>query len=69
MYSKLIFSQQGNAWNDIKWTTHWGVIVVTMWDKEHLFKNISYAIIREMVVMEPMQYCAMTKHMSNFQED
>ena len=32
IYSKLIFPQQGLNWTDVKWTTHWGVTFVTMWD-------------------------------------
>ena len=45
LYCKLIFPRQGHNWTDIKWTTHWGVTFVTMWDEEHLLKNIQYAMI------------------------
>ena len=40
IYAKLIFPRQGLNWTDVKWTTHWGVTFVTMWDKDHLLKNI-----------------------------
>ena len=43
IYSKLIFPQQAHGrlnWTDVKWTIHWGVTFVTMWDEEHLLKNI-----------------------------
>ena len=40
LYSQLIFPRQGQDWTDVKWTTHWGVTFVTMWDEEHLIKNI-----------------------------
>ena len=45
LYTKLIFPLQGNLWTDVKWTTKWGVTFVTMWDKEHLLKNIRFAMI------------------------
>ena len=32
IYSKLIFLRHGQNWTDVKWTTHWGVTFVTMWD-------------------------------------
>ena len=40
LYAPLIFPQQGNAWSNVKWTTIWGVTLVTMWDEEHLLWNI-----------------------------
>ena len=36
LYSRLIFPRPGHSWGDVKRTTIWGVILVTMWDKEHL---------------------------------
>ena len=45
LYSKLIFPQQGQNWTDVKWTTLWGVTFVTMWDEEHLLKNIQLKMI------------------------
>ena len=35
-----LFPKQGQNWTDVKRTTHWGVTFVTMWDEEHLMKNI-----------------------------
>ena len=49
LYTKLIFSLQGNAWTDVKWMTKWGVTFVTIWDEEHLLKNIQFAMIQEMM--------------------
>ena len=45
LYMQLIFLLQGNAQNDVKWTTKWGVTFITMWDEEHLLKNIQFAMI------------------------
>ena len=45
IYSKLIFPRQGLDWTDVKWTTQWGVTFVTMWDEEHLLKNIKFAML------------------------
>ena len=66
IYSKLIFSCQGQNWMDVKWTTHWGVTFVTRWDKEHLLKNIQYAMILEMMGLGPMKYCIVYNEMPNF---
>ena len=40
LYSRHLFPRQGQNWTDVKWTIHWGVTFVTMWDEEHLIKNI-----------------------------
>ena len=45
LYSWHIFPRQGQNWIDVKQTTHWGVAFVTMWDEEHLIKNIQFATI------------------------
>ena len=66
IYSKLIFPQQGLNWTDVKWTTHWGVTFVTMWDEEHLLKNIQYAMILERMDLGPMKYCIVYNDMPNF---
>ena len=68
LYSRLIFSQQGNAWNKVKWTTFWGVTLVTMWDEKHLLKNIQFAMILEMMGIGPMRYCVVTNNMPNFEK-
>ena len=65
-YSKNIFPQQGLNWIDVQWTTHWGVTFVTMWDEEHLMKNIRYAMLMEMMDIGPMKYCIVFNEMPNF---
>ena len=45
LYSRHFFPRQGQNWTDVKWTTHWGVTFVTMWDEEHLIKNIQFSMI------------------------
>ena len=37
LFSQHLFPRQGQ---NCKWTTHWGVTFVTMWDEDHLIKNI-----------------------------
>ena len=54
LYSRHLFPRQGQNWTDVKWTTHWGVAFVTMWDEEHLIKNIQFAMIQEMMGLGPM---------------
>ena len=45
LYSWHLSPRQGQNWTDVKWTTHWGVTFVSMWDEEHLIKNIQFAMI------------------------
>ena len=45
IYSCLIFPRPRHSWSDVKRTTVWGVILVTMWDEEHLLKNIQVAMV------------------------
>ena len=66
IYAKLIFPCQGLNWMDVKWTTQWGVTFVTMWDKEHLLKNIWYSMLMEMMGLGPMKYCIVYNDMPNF---
>ena len=68
LYTKLIFPLQGNSWTDVKWTTKWGVTFVTMWDEDHLMKNIRFAMIQEMMGLGPMKYCIVHNAMPNFHE-
>ena len=65
-YSKHIFPQQGLNWTDVQWTTHWGVTFVTLWDEEHLMKNIRYAMLMELMDIGPMKYCIVFNEMPNF---
>ena len=66
IYAKLIFPRQGLNWMNVKWTTHWGVTFMTMWDKEHLLKNIQYAMLMEMMGLGLMKYCIVFNEMPNF---
>ena len=64
--SQNLFPRQGQNWIDVKWTTHWGVTFVTMWDEEHQIKNVQFAMIQEMMGLGPMKYCIVYKEMPNF---
>ena len=66
LYTRLIFPLQGNGWADVKWVTHWGVTFVTMWDEEHLLKNIQFAMIQEMMGLGPQRYCVFFNSTPNF---
>ena len=66
LYSQLIFPRQGQGWTNVKWTTHWGVTFVTMWDEGHLIKNNQFAMIQEMMGLGPMKYCIVYNEMPNF---
>ena len=68
LYARLIFPQNGNAWSNLKWTTTYGVTLVTMWDEEHLLKNIQYAMILEMLGLGPQVYCIFTNWMPFFEQ-
>ena len=35
-YTNLIFPRQNSTWDDIKWTTLWGITFVTMKSHDHL---------------------------------
>ncbi len=67
LYAPLIFpSPQGNAWSNIKWISIWGVTIVTMWDEEHLLKNIQYCMLLEHMGIGPKKYCILTNWMPHF---
>lgn len=68
LHYRLIFPQHGNAWSNLKWTSSWGVTMVTMWDEEHLLKNIKYAMILEMLGLGPQIYCVFTNWMPSFEK-
>ena len=58
---------QSKAKSDVKWTTHWEATFVTMWEEEHLIKNIQFAMIQEMMGLGPMKYCIIVyNEMPNF---
>ena len=66
LYARLIFPRQGKDWNNVKWTTQWGVTFVAMWDEDHLIKNIKISILQEMMGLGPMKYCIIYNKMPNF---
>ena len=37
-----------------------------MWDEEHIFKNIQFTMIQEMMGLGPMKYCIVYNEMLNF---
>ena len=39
---------------------------MTMWDEEHLIKNIQFAMIQEMMGLGPMKYWIVYNEMTNF---
>ena len=48
--------------------THWGVTYMTMWDEEHLLKNIQFAMIQEMMGIVLTKYCIVNNIMPNFEK-
>lgn len=67
LYTRLIFPQQNHTWSEIKWTSLWGVTFITMWDEEHLLKNIRFAMLQEQMRMGPGNYCILANWMPNFE--
>ena len=67
LYTRLIFPNLGNSWSNVQWTTHGGVTYVTMWDNEHLLKNIKYAMMMEMLGLGPYKYCIVSNIMPRFE--
>ena len=67
LYTRLIFPRQNHTWGDVKWTTLWGVTLVTMWDDDHLLKNIQFAMLQEQMMIGPKKYCILTNWMPNFE--
>ena len=68
LYLRLIFPRQGQGWDHVPWTTHWGVTYVTMWDEEHLLKNIQFAMIQELMGIGPAKCCIVKNIMPNFEK-
>ena len=57
----------GFGWNIIKWKTMDKVTCVIMWDEEHLFSNIRFAMIQELMKIGPAKYCIINSWVSNFE--
>ena len=66
LYTRLIFPMRNSAWSNIKWTILWGVTFVTMWDKDHLLKNICFAMLQEQMNIGAKKYCIINNWMPNF---
>ena len=77
VYSQLIFlekeiewsMERGTAWNSVKWTTHCGVTIVTMWDKEPLLSNLGHAMILEIMGIGPAKYCIINNPIPNLRTE
>lgn len=67
IYSHFIFPNQGNVKNDIQWNKHWGIIFVTMTDREHLLRNIWFAMIQEILGLGPSKYCIVSTGVPKFE--
>ena len=67
LYTHLIFPHMNDTWSDVHWTTLWGVTFVTMWDEEHLLKNIQFAMLQEQMRIGARKYCILTIWMPNFE--
>ena len=75
IYSQLIFPKKENewsmeirtAWDNVKWTTLYGVTFVTMWDEEHLLSNICLAMILEIMGIGPSKYCIINNTIPKFE--
>ena len=68
LYLRLIFPRQGQGCDHVPWMTRWGVTYVTMWDEEHLLKNIHFAMIQEMMGIGPTKYYIVNNIMPNFEK-
>ena len=67
-YSTIFFPRETqNNYDDVKWTTSFGVTFVTMWDREHLMGNLRLAMIKEMIGEGPEEYYVINNWMPNFE--
>ena len=69
LYTCLIFPRQNHTWDDVKWTSLWGITFVTMWSHEHLLWNLCLAMIREHMGIGPMKYCIVNNWMPEFESN
>lgn len=67
IYTQLFFPELDNTWSNVQWVTLQGVTYVTMWDHEHLLRNIKFAMIAEMLGVGPYKYCIITNLMPYFE--
>ena len=67
IFTDVFFPNRLESWGHTKWITHWGVTFITMWSKEHLMRNISYAMMKEHLGVGPHQYCILSNMMPHFE--
>ena len=76
LYFQLIFLERKNTWSMelcfgwdvVKWKTMGEVTFVIMWDEEHFFRNIRFAMIQELMkMMGPAKYCIINNQVPNFE--
>ena len=68
-YVQCFFPNQGNNWSNVTWKMQDGVVYISMWDNEHLLKNIKLAMILEMIGMGPYKYCVINTVMPRFKSN
>ena len=68
VYMQAFFPELDTSWTNNQWTTLGGVTYVTMWDPEHLIRNIKFFMIAEMLGIGPYRYCILTNVMPYFEE-
>lgn len=67
LYTQLFFPNHGDSWTNLKWTTRWGITFITMWDNEHLMRNIKFAMVLETLGLGPHRYCIISNLMPEFE--
>ena len=68
-YLQSFFPNQGDTWSNVAWKLQDGVVYISMWDDEHLLKNIKLAMIREMIGLGPYKYCIINNVMPRFESN
>ena len=66
-FTEIFFPNRLESWGHAMWVTHWGVTFVTMWNEEHLMRNINYAMLKEHMGVGPRRYCILSNMMPHFE--
>ena len=67
-YAKAFFNlREQEGYSYVRWITSHGVILVTMWDEEHLLNNLRLAMVKEIMEVGPTKYCIINNLMPNFE--
>ena len=70
LYTRLIFPRQNHTWDDVKWTSLWGITFVIMWSHKHLLQNLCLlAMIQEHMGIGPTKYCIVNNWMPKFESN